>query len=196
MASFKDKTGDLWTLEITYQDVLRVREVTEKNSGRRIDLLKPHEGSPPASALLASDLDMFCDVLHTLLETQLKAASLGMLDFVGRLGGQELCDANDAFLEAWTDFFQKRRQPAQAELIRKSADMQAQLNRIAAEEASTINTAEEAGKVMTKLLPKRETATNTNQKSQTGQPTLNSSSGGSPESSESGPTATASGSST
>jgi hypothetical protein len=95
---------------------------------------------------------MFCDVLQVLLADQLKKEQLDIPGFVARMGGKALCDANDAFMEAWIDFFQQRRQPAQAELIRKSQAMALELNSLAAQEAQAIDTKQEGAKAFQKVM--------------------------------------------
>jgi hypothetical protein len=142
MPQFQDTTGAAWKIDLTVDDILRVKEETDGE----VNLLSPHSGEPPISARLTEDVELFCDVLYALLKPQLDAQQLDARAFAARLGGTALANANDAFLEAWIDFFLQRRKPAQAEMIRKGQAANAEANALATERLQAIDVAAEIRK--------------------------------------------------
>jgi hypothetical protein len=103
MQSFVDAGGRRWVIQITIADVKRVRLATEVDLLRLLD-----DGLKPLGDLLA-DLVLFADVLYVLLKPEADAAGISDEDFGHALYGDALDRAEQAFLEALTDFFPEAR---------------------------------------------------------------------------------------
>lgn len=100
MHSFKDNAGQVWQIDLTFEALERVFEDT------KIDLLAPHEGTPPLASALTFDLRKLYYVLRSLLTPQRMARGLETDAFAAQIGGKAIADARAAFLDEWQCFFQ------------------------------------------------------------------------------------------
>jgi hypothetical protein len=99
---FSDKTGRLWTIELTIGNVVRVRKREP-----RFDLLDPVkdlDGSP-LQVVLTTDPAEFYELLWLLCEPQLEAVGIDPMAFGQLLTAEHIVKAQAAFVEEWTDFF-------------------------------------------------------------------------------------------
>ena len=103
MATFTDKVGRVWTVEISVDTVKRVRTVLD------IDLLSIADRESDVLEKLLDDPVMLCNVLFVVVEPQAKEAGVSDEDFGRSLFGDVLDDATKAFLMGLADFFPRRR---------------------------------------------------------------------------------------
>ena len=102
MRQFSDKTGRLWTIELTIGNVVRVRK-----RDPRFDLLDPVKdiNGTPLQVVLTTDPAEFYELLWLLCEPQLEAAGIGPVQFGESLTAENIIKAQIAFVGEWTDFF-------------------------------------------------------------------------------------------
>ena len=97
--TFKDKTGQTWSLELTLGDVSRCRKAANVNLGKGITELG-------ALAELSDDPDRFLSVVLILTEGQRKAAEKKTQEeFEDRFDGPTLQAARVALTESVTNFY-------------------------------------------------------------------------------------------
>lgn len=105
MATFSDKTGRQWSLDLTIGAVDRVKRGTDG----RINLLHP-EGlvdGKQTQLLLMSDLLEFWEVLFLLVEPQCQRDNISADQFGELMAADCLVQAQTVFWHEWSDFFRK-----------------------------------------------------------------------------------------
>lgn len=104
MRKFKDLKGREWSVEVTVQGVVEVRQAVE------IDLGKLFADDMQKLGELLDDLPKLVDVLWLLCAEQAKAAGVAPEDFGRALAGDVLQGAADALIDSTIDFFPNARQ--------------------------------------------------------------------------------------
>lgn len=115
MASFTDKAGRKWLVDLTVGDVKRVEAATKVNLGAI---------TQETFAALASDWSVLVDVMCAIIRPQLQEEGVSDEDFAGALGGDELAAATDALLAALVDFSHPKKREALRLAIAKLNAMQ------------------------------------------------------------------------
>ena len=121
MNTFNDAAGRTWSIALTLGTALHVKNKLD------IDLLQPEAGEPPLLTRLGTDEMLLGEVLCALLESQFEAHKVSDADVRNAFDGKTLLEAQKAFYEELTDFFQSRGRmdrakavTAQAALIEKA----------------------------------------------------------------------------
>lgn len=116
MASFTDSKGTKWNLDITIEAMKRVKTACG------IDLGNIHQGSPPQSAVLDTDVVLLFDVIYMVIRPQADSRGISDVEFGESLGGDSALAAREAFWRSLIDFFQRfRRTDAVAALTKQMA---------------------------------------------------------------------------
>jgi hypothetical protein len=102
MASFKDNKGREWNVDITVNDLRRIRE----KLGVRLDDL-PKDGFKGLADLMA-DVVLLVNVVFLLCDEQAAAIKVTDEEFGRSLGGDAITDMVDAFIEAYCCFCPSR----------------------------------------------------------------------------------------
>ncbi len=140
MESFKDKTGQEWSINLSIGTVERVKKVS------RFNLYAPDEpiatdncqpttdnrqlttgnssNAPSLQQVLWTDLSALFELLCYLLDDQLKAAGIDAVEFGRRMAARCLVDAQTAFFREWTDFFRQLRRLETLLTLEKTANLQ------------------------------------------------------------------------
>lgn len=106
----------LWTVALNIGAVKRVKSLLTID-GKPLDLLQPHEGTPPLIERLTDDPILVVDVLWVLVMDEAKTADISDEQFAARLGGDGFCRAWEALQDELIDFFQKLGRPEAARVI-------------------------------------------------------------------------------
>jgi len=118
---FKDAGGQTWNVEVTGGTIKRLLD-----SPLKLDLGKPLDGTPPLLTRFDSDIAFKVDVIYLVCQPQADERNVSDLQFADRLAGDVLADANNAFLEAWADFFH----PLRTDLVRVILKQREMVNRL------------------------------------------------------------------
>ena len=113
MKTFNDSAGRTWTLSMTIDSVKRVRDLL------KVNLLEPEAGDPPILTRIATDEILLCDIIYCLIKPQSDALGITDEQFGQALGGDAILNAQNAFYEEMSDFFQKRGRTDRATAIGK-----------------------------------------------------------------------------
>lgn len=132
MAKFQDTAGREWTVEITVQDVKRVRALAG------VDLLGVAEEDGRLLASLATDPVALCDVLYALVKPEADRLGVSDEDFGRGLAGDAIEHATGALMEALIGFFPnpRDRKIMQTALEKVRAAMDLARDRVEADLAS------------------------------------------------------------
>jgi hypothetical protein len=107
---FADNQGDLWSLELDYQTITRVRQELGLN------LLNAIDSDKPFLSELANDEILLVDVISVCLTPQIESKGMDAEGFAKRLNGKVLEDAIGALVEGIANFSR----PQKGEIIRKT----------------------------------------------------------------------------
>lgn len=114
MRTFKDTTGDEWTVSVAWGDIVRV----EKETG--VNLPDLFDKDMELLARVSSDFGLLVSVVACLCSDQIDSRGLNETEFAGRFGGDVLEDSFEAVLQATIDFFpSERRREALREWLAK-----------------------------------------------------------------------------
>ena len=122
VATFKDKTGDVWTVEL---DVDAIRKAKRETG---VDLAAMFTVNGLAELANPETLVIF-DVIFSLVESQANARHVTAKDFAKRFCGQTIEDAETALIDAALDFLP----PGRAEPLRRIRERAAEVQAKAAE---------------------------------------------------------------
>jgi len=122
MHSFTDTRGTTWDVSITIAEVKRIKA--------RIDM-DVAQISPELIGRIVDEPELLGDLLWCLCERQAEERQLDDVAFFGRLAGDALDQATNAFLEELVDFFP----PWRGAPLRKALTKLTQLERRASEAA-------------------------------------------------------------
>jgi len=111
MHSFTDNEGREWHLEVTINDVRRLR----RDVG--VDLVEVVTGD--LAERLRNDVVLLCDVIYALCADQAEKAGVSDEGFGRALAGDVIDDATRALLEELADFFPGRRGKALRAMIER-----------------------------------------------------------------------------
>jgi len=142
VAQFKDSKGTSWDLQITVEAIKRVK------SALGIDLGNIHQGSPPQSARLDTDIVLLIDVIYVLLRPQTEAKGVSDVEFGESLGGDAAFAAREAFWRSLIDFFQKFHRTDAVEAIAKQMALMQEVIQLATQEIEKIPIDEIAGMIL------------------------------------------------
>jgi hypothetical protein len=126
--------GREWKIDLTIGSMKRVKDALG------LDLLAPHERPDEKAderarsklfsgrkALLVSVLNadpgLMFDVIANIIAPQLEAKKVSVDDFVESMGGDAAYAAYRAFVDEWSDFFQKFHRPDAAAMVLKHVEM-------------------------------------------------------------------------
>lgn len=122
MSQFVDSSGQSWTIDLSFGDVLDIRQ----NTVAAIDLLSPSlpqsPGSTPLHMLLATDLLKFYDLLQLIVAPQMSERGIDAKQFGKLMAADCLVEARQAFFDWWRDFFHKLGRPEVAAAIEKTME--------------------------------------------------------------------------
>lgn len=105
MATFKDKTGDEWLIDLSVGDVARIKRDTGVNLN---DAFVPDDAGKTVLMRLASSIEQTIAVLYAACEPQVAERGLSPEDFARRFTLDTVEDATAALGEAICNFFPKR----------------------------------------------------------------------------------------
>ena len=142
MAQFKDSKGTAWDLQITVEAIKRVK------SALGIDLGNVHQGEPPQSARLDTDVVLLIDVIYILLRPQAEAKGISDVEFGESLGGDAAFAAREAFWRSLIDFFQRFHRTDAVAAITKQLDLVNHVIQWATQEIDKIPIEEMAAKIL------------------------------------------------
>jgi len=151
MAQFKDGKGTTWDLQITVEAIKRVK------SALGIDLGNIHQGDPPQSARLDTDVVLLIDVIYVILRPQADAKGVSDVEFGESLGGDAAFAAREAFWRSLIDFFQRLHRTDAVAAIAKQMALVAEVIQMATQEIERISI-EETAKGIVQTSGKRSTA--------------------------------------
>jgi len=113
MKTFKDTTGQDWTITLTLGTAMHVRDKLN------IDLLQPEVGDPPLLTRLGTDEMLMGEVLCALLDDQIEKSNITAEQMRERFDGPTLLAAQNAFYDELADFFRLRGRSDRAKACRK-----------------------------------------------------------------------------
>lgn len=115
MREFRDCAGRKWNLSLTLGSAMRLKEKMG------IDLLQPEQGDPPLLTRLGTDELLLGEVLCSLLEQQFDDLKVTVEQVRDSFDGETLMQAQKAFYEELSDFFQHRGRPDRAKAVAAQA---------------------------------------------------------------------------
>lgn len=122
MRNFKDKSGQDWTIELTFGAVLRVKSLSDN----RFDLLRPEQaikhpdfGDTVLQVAILLDLPTFWEVLYFCVAPQCVERNISTEAFGELMAADCLIAARAAFRQEWQDFFLHLQRPDQAKALEK-----------------------------------------------------------------------------
>lgn len=142
MSQFKDSKGTTWTLDITVEAIKRVK------SHLGIDLGNIHQGNPPQSTQLDTDIVLLIDVIYVLLRPQAEAKGVSDVEFGESLGGDAAYAAREAFWRGLIDFFQRFHRADAVAAIGKQMELMERIIREATERIDKISIEEASAKIL------------------------------------------------
>ena len=101
MAKFKDARGREWVISLTVADLKKLRELGVELSPGKVD--------ESLGELLYAEPEKLVTVLFHLCESQAAGQGVTPDDFAAGFTGDVLGEAGEAFAEAITDFFPRRK---------------------------------------------------------------------------------------
>ncbi len=115
-ASFKDKNGRDWIIDITYGSFARIKRMTGCDILNKIVTTKEELPDPetceldklPIASRLAFDDEYFVNILFACCARDAEAAGITDIDFGESLRAEHCTAARDVFLEQVRDFFRKK----------------------------------------------------------------------------------------
>ncbi len=123
MQSFSDNAGNVWHVVINVSGVKRVRSML----GVDIPSLIDDQGSERLAKLLGDPVSLV-DVIYVLCRDQMDAKGVTDEKFGNAMAGDSLQGATDAFLAAFSDFFQDPRTRAGIKKLIATSQRAADLN--------------------------------------------------------------------
>ena len=111
MKTFKDNAGRDWTVAINIDAIKRVKGLLE------VDLLEAVEGK--LLERLVGDPVLLCDVVYCLCKPEADAKAVSDEDFGRSMAGDAIDRATTALLEELVDFFPSRRRRLLAKALEK-----------------------------------------------------------------------------
>ena len=108
MATFTDKQGEQWQIDLNFGTVRNLKKITN------IDLVEDKVGDKSASVLLVGDPYTQADLLWGLCKSQAEENGITEEQFYQRLPYQE---AEAAFWKEWENFFQSLGRTERAEAL-------------------------------------------------------------------------------
>lgn len=158
MQTFSDSSGNTWKINLSFGEIIRVRNASDGE----FDLLYPEsktEGGEELQARLADDYGLFWELLYFICEPQLLTAYADQIkaacsqpaegdkpttarQICAELFGQAMAancvvDAHKAFFREWVSFFHRLNQPQQAMVIEKTAKLRELAQQAVAEKMNT-----------------------------------------------------------
>jgi hypothetical protein len=103
MRTFRDNAGRTWTIAINVAAIKRVRALVNVDLYKLVD-----DGFRPLGALVGDPVQL-ADVLYCLCKDEADARQISDEDFGRALAGDAITLATDAFLEELIDFFPEAR---------------------------------------------------------------------------------------
>ena len=128
MKTFKDRDSQEWELDLTYGEVMRIKQ----ESGDKFDLAEPH--AKELGKQLDDDLSLFWELLWFIVRPQAalvmptakelrlrgnaqaipSVPGITAVEFGRRMAADCLISADQAFRQEWADFFRQLQRPDQA----------------------------------------------------------------------------------
>ncbi len=144
MKVFRDLDGGEWRISLSIGDVGRVKGVLG------VDLLEPmltvdgqppgpNGSPPPLCALLQTDFLQVLGRLRVVLEPEIEKRCISVEEFGRLLGGDQLHEAQRAFMAEWSDFSRGLGLTHHAKAIEAHAELLTKLLTAMGRKAETVN---------------------------------------------------------
>lgn len=140
MTSYTDNCGRKWVLDLTIDEMARVRD------SRGYDLVNVVVGDPPPIAALADDLVTVVRIIYSIVQPQADKLRVSEADFLRAHDGEVASAAEAAFWEALADFFQKSGRPHGLAGVRKLRELLPLMRQEAERRIAGINTTDLTGR--------------------------------------------------
>lgn len=118
MRTFKDKTGQTWTIESTIGAVKRVRQLL------MVDILSLMDPESKLLDAVTKDPVLLVDVIYAWVLPEAKARGVEDEAFAGLMDGTSIAGATQAFIDAVIDFFPGARGTLLRAAMEKAAEME------------------------------------------------------------------------